>query len=157
MLTEICAYLKNWFDMKSDHTYLAEYKGAFTITDGVITDAAGNAVTFLDGQYFRIIDSVLNDGVWKYGAQSGLRNETFEGTIRGMAVPSDLVDIADDIEAWQQKYGSSESDAMSPFASESFGGYSYSKPAGVTGGTEGGSGASWQSAFGTRLARYRKI
>ena len=156
MFSEICAYLRNWFDRKSDHTYIANLNGRFTISNGVIYDANGTAVTFQDGQYFRIIDSLFNDGVWKYGTDMGLKNEDFEGTIRGMAVPSDLETLVEEIEAWQEEYGKVGSAAMSPFNSESFGGYSYSK-SGDSSGDGSGSASTWQGAFASRLARYRKI
>ena len=51
--------------------------------------------------------------------------------------------------------GGADSAAMSPYMSESFGGYSYSKGASNT--ASGGSVVTWQDAFKTRLAPWRKI
>lgn len=60
-LTDICEELNNWFDTKEDGTK-DRYFGTFTVSNG--------AVDFTDievkpGQYFRIIGSLYNDGVWQ--------------------------------------------------------------------------------------------
>ena len=98
----------------------------------------------------------------KYGdAQDVLHDEdAFDGSIWAMAVPPDVIALAEEIEAWQAKYGGVDSAAMSPFNSESFGGYSYSKYGGGTSGSTTGASspsASWQSVFASRLNRWRKI
>ena len=142
MLTELCQEIKNWFDV--DRVF-----DTFTIEGGELS------LPFLqDGQYFRIVGSVFNDGVYQYPA-SGLTDETFDGAVWAMAVPPAVIALAEEISAWQEKYGGADSAAMSPFQSESFGGYSYSKGSGSgSGGTDAGS---WQSAFASRLNLWRKI
>ena len=45
--------------------------------------------------------------------------------------------------------------SMSPFTSESFAGYSYSKSG--SGNANGGSNITWQDAFGGRLNKYRRL
>jgi hypothetical protein len=142
ILTEICEYLNNYFWEK-------KISGNFTISDGAI-----DAVGLKDGQYFRIIGSTFNDGVHIYPA-SDLKDEVFEGSIWAMAVPATVIAIASDIKDWQTKYGGADSDAMSPFTSESFAGYSYSKSG--SGNANSGSNASWQDVFGGRLNKYRKL
>lgn len=150
MLTEICGYLKNWFNRKVDGTDFPKFKGEITVSGGSITTGD---VSLLDGQYFRILGSVLNDGVWQYSDNiKDLKDEVFQGEIWSMAVPADVLRINDDIEAWLKKYGDIENPAMSPYNSESFGGYSYSKS---TGGSE--SSSSWKSVFADRLSRYMKL
>lgn len=72
-----------------------------------------------------------------------------------MAVPSTVIAIASDINEWQTLYGGADSSAMSPFNSESFGGYSYSKSG--SGNANSGSNASWQDVFGGRLNKYRRL
>lgn len=73
MLTELCQYLKNWFE-------LDQISGKVTITDNTITVVSdgllydGDAPTILTGQYVRIIGSVFNDGVVQYGVDE-LTNE----------------------------------------------------------------------------------
>ena len=142
ILTEICEYLNNYFWEK-------KISGNFTISDGAI-----DAVGLKDGQYFRIIGSTFNDGVHIYPA-TDLTDETFEGSIWAMAVPATVIAIASDIKDWQTLYGNVSSEAMSPFTSESFAGYSYSKSG--SGNANSGSNITWQDVFGGRLNKYRKL
>lgn len=143
MLTELCNELKNWWELK-------RYSGDFTITDGGIdltdTDIA-------DGQYFRIIGSVFNDGVHQHPATE-LTDEEFDGAVCLLAIPQEILDLADSIDAWRDKYEGVDSVNMSPFTSETLGGYSYTKAAG---GSSAGAGGTWQSVFASSLNRWRKI
>lgn len=145
MLEELLRVLKNYFIHEV-------YVGTFSIVNGSLD------VDFLmENQYFKIHGSVLNDGIYKYPAE-GLENETFTGEIWAMAVPRAVIALSEDIEAWQNKYGSVDSQAMSPFNSESFGGYSYSKSAGgAASGSSATSSNSWESVFASRLNPWRKI
>jgi hypothetical protein len=147
MLTELCGYLKNWFVV--DMIF-----GDFIIADGHITNADGIELPLQVGQHFRIIGSIFNDGVHKNG-EATLQDESFNGTVWTMAIPKDLLEIADEITAWRAKYEGADSAALSPFTSESFGGYSYSKSGGNA--ADSSNGTSWQSVFGNRLNRYRKV
>lgn len=149
MLTDICQYLKNWFNRKADGTDYPKYEGTFTIADGALQTSV-----LANGQYFRIIGSLFNDGIHKYGTDQ-LTDEVFDGVIWSLGIPPAVVQLAADIAQWQAKYGGSDSEAMSPFQSESFGGYSYSKSGGGSSGD--GSAGTWQSAFAKRLAPWRKI
>ena len=142
MLTELCQELHNWFD-REQHT------GTFTIENGNIT-----ADFLQDGQYYRIMGSVFSDGVHQYPS-SELRDETFTGAVWALAIPAPVIKLSTEIEAWRGKYEAADSAALSPFTSESFGGYSYTKGSGSS--ESGGSGASWQSAFRAQLNRWRKI
>lgn len=143
ILTEVCEYLNNYFWEK-------KIVGKFTITNGNISVAG-----LKDGQYFRILGSTFNDGVHKYPItnQTLLVDEEFEGAVWAMAVPQTVIATALSIKEWQDKYNSVSSPAMSPFTSESFGPYSYSKNA--ADGTEGSN--SWQAVFGSRLAQYKRM
>ena len=148
MLTAICAEIKNYFCKKEDIVI-----GDFTIVNGDITPSVDLEI----GQYFRIVGSIFNDGVHTY--DDALQDEPkFHGAVWKMRVPKDVIDLADDIDAWQKKNGAIDSQAMSPYTSESFGGYSYTKNSGRSGdGSGGGSGSSWQDVFASRLNMYRKI
>ena len=112
-------------------------------------------IEIADGQYFRIIGSILSDGVYKYGTDE-LADEEFDGAIWLMRVPTDVIAITGEISEWMEKYGGVDSTANSPYNSESFGGYSYSKSSGGNA-ESASSGPAWASAFGSRLARYKKI
>lgn len=154
MLTEVCQYLKNWFNRKPDGSYYPKYSGKVVISEGNIIFS--DSFTLADGQYYRIMGSLFNDGVHQVGDL--LNDEVFDGAVWSMAVPPAVVVLAEDIEAWQAKYGSVDSEAMSPFQSESFGGYSYSKSGGgssASGATK--NAATWESAFAARLEPWRKI
>ena len=150
MLTEVLAYLRNWFER-------AKFFGIFQIVNGTLRTQYSNGIAFLeitpkDGQYIRIIGSALNDGVYQWPVE-GLHDEEFDGAVWLLAVPPILSAIVNDIEDWQAKNGSADSAAMSPFQSESFGGYSYSKGSSAS----GGSALTWQDAFKGRLSPWRKI
>ena len=134
MLTEICKELKNWFIKSHDDIKI----GVFEISGGVITPSTG----LQENQYYRIVGSIFNDGVHKYGDEKDiLIDEKFDGTIWHMYVPADVIALASEIDEFQTNYGK-----VSPFSSESFGGYSYSKQ--FTG---------WKDAFADKLKQWRKI
>ena len=128
---EMCASLRNYFA-------LDPISGEFTIKHSDITVPG-----LVRGQYFRIDGSVFNDGVHRYGEISMNGDETFTGTITPMAVPPAFEAVAAEIEEWKQKNAEV---INSPYQSESFGGYSYTKGS-----------ASWQGVFAKRLNRWRKI
>lgn len=140
MLEQVLDYIHNYF-IKEEHS------GEFTISEHALV------VDFLlDGQYFKIEGSVLNDGVYQYPATE-LHDEVFTGKVISMAIPRSLLILVEEIQGWITKFGES---SYSPFQSESFGGYSYTK--GSTTDKGGKSGAvTWQSVFATRLNAYRKI
>lgn len=143
MLTELCQECKNWFVKEI-------YTGDFTITGGVLD------VDFLQkNQYYRIKGSIFNDGVQRFG-EPLLTDETFTGEVWAMAVPAAFVALSERVKAWNDKYASADSAAMSPFASESFGGYSYTKGS-RSGQASGSSFADWKDAFRAELNRWRKI
>lgn len=140
LIAEICGYLHNWF-LVPDGVHIATY----TAEDGKLT------LPFLqDGQYYRIIGSVFNDGIHKYGEEQ-LTAETFHGAVWALALPPALISTAAEIAEWSAANASA---LTSPYQSESFGGYSYSM-----GGRSGESSArtTWRDVFGARLARWRKI
>ena len=139
MLEQVLMHLKNWFLVPG-----GIHEGTYTIEDGGIT------LPFLaNGQYFRICGSVFNDGLHQYPS-GDLRNETFDGSVWALAIPRTVIELAAEIESWETKNGDA---SRSPFASESFGGYSYSK---ATGSASGGA-VTWQTAFRSRLNVWRKL
>ena len=153
MLSEICAEIKNYF------TFLGDIKvGDYAIVDGVVTPSI-----VIPTDYIRIVGSHKNDGVHVRNAETGKFDdledeEKWHGSIWIMSPPKDFLLLVKDIKTWQDKNGSVDSVAMSPFQSESFGGYSYSK--GSTGKSTSASGSSvptWQSTFASRLKIYRRI
>ena len=148
ILTELCQELRNWFDRNQP-----KYYGEFTIENGVLI--LSDNMSLKDGQYFRIVGSALNDGVHKYGVYGdSLEDEIFNGSVWAMAIPPSVISLAKDIGDWIDKYG----DVMnSPYSSESFGGYSYSKAQGYSGTGGGKMLSTWRAVFANRLNRWRKI
>ncbi len=132
MIDEICASLHNYFAVDI-------VPGEYTVNDGEIT------LPFLAaGQFFRVVGSVFCDGVYRCGDKLPA-DETFDGAVWAMAIPPALEAIAVEIEEWKAK----NADVLaSPYQSESFGGYSY---------TKGSDSASWQGVFAKRLNRWRKL
>lgn len=140
MLQEILDYIHNYFVREV-------YRGTFKIESGSL------AVDFLkDGQYFKIVGSVFNDGVHQYKDSDQLEDETFTGQVLTMAVPPYIIELDAEISAWVD---ANKDVINSPFQSESFGGYSYSKGSGS--GKNGLSQISWQDKFSSKLNAYRKI
>ena len=138
MLEQILGYIHNYFEREI-------VRSTFTISSGSI-----NVAFLQEGQYFRIVGSVFNDGVHQYPA-SELTDEVFEGEVWAMAVPPAVIALKDEIEDWD-----SNNSGNSPFVSESFGGYSYTK-----GTSSRGKGSStplgWRDIFADRLNQWRKI
>lgn len=118
MLEQILMELNNWFRVRDDVNGI--YPGTYTIKNG------GIALSFLqDGQYFRIMGSVFNDGLHRYGPDmEALTDETFDGTIWALAIPKTVVAAAAEAEAWLAKNGAVVGGV---YSSESFGGYTYTK------------------------------
>ncbi len=141
MLEELMRECKNWFVAPN-----GVHLGTFTVKEGSIT------LPFLVyRQYFRIVGSVFNDGVYEYG-NVYLRDETFEGAIWALSVPPAFIKLSEEIKSWRDQY---ENAANSPFQSESFAGYSYTKSS--ANGNSGGSVTGWQGVFASRLNKWRKL
>lgn len=103
-----------------------------------------------NGDYYLIEGSRRNDGIHVYGNQD-LRNEVFSGTVTEICVPDALLNLLNEINQWQEKNGEA---VASPYQSESFGGYSYTKANASNG---NGESMSWKTAFGPRLRAWRKL
>lgn len=135
-LTNLCAELRNYFETKKRF-------GTFTISGGSISPS-----DFLqDGQYFRIVGSVFNDGVYRYPAHD-LVEETFKGAVWAMAVPPAVVELLHKI----QEFEAATANSPTTYTSESFGGYSYTKAT-----DENGLPVGWRSVFKSELNKWRKL
>lgn len=136
MLEEILNHIHNFFVVDD-----GVHKGSFTISSNVLQ------VDFIQtNQYYRIVGSVFNDGVYKYGTDS-LTNEEFKGEVWVLAVPPALISLSSTISSFMN------TNPTSPYISESFGGYSYTK------GTQNKTGLplSWQDVFRDKLNPWRKL
>lgn len=149
MIGEICAEIKNYFTYEDD-----KHIGDWVISDGQISP-----VVNFPTEYIRIIGSRLNDGVHKVSdlVKNPLHDEEFHGAIWVMSPPADFITLVAEISAWQAANGGADSNAMSPYQSESFGGYSYSKASGGNSESGGASVPTWQDAYASRLKIYRRV
>lgn len=142
MIADLCAELKNYFVLPN-----GKHFGTFTVSGGILAP-----LDFLQsGQYFRIVGSVFNDGVWQYPAV-GLTDEVFDGAVWAMAVPKDFEEFASDCDDVQKKIDAFIAKETG-FSAESYpNGYSYSNASSLP--------ASIQtelSLINKRKARFRKL
>ena len=152
MLRQMCEYIHNYFISETN-------SGTYTISGGAFVDFPA----MKEGQRFLIAGSDLNDGIYTYhsagikndddSAGAGLADEVFSGAICGLAVPPQFIALSAEINAWVGKYGDV---ITSPYQSESFGGYSYTRASG-SGGGGGASAAGWEDVFASRMNRWRKV
>ena len=113
--------------------------------DGVFKIENGTVSLSFKSQYVLIEGSAFNDGLYAYPLE-GLEDEEFNGCMTAVNPPKDFLSLVEEIEAYRSKY------EISPFISESFGGYSYQR------GTNGnGKPVSWADAFKDRLKVWTKI
>ena len=141
MLETVLIHLKNWFVVPC-----GVHEGIYTIANNTVE------LPFLQkDQYYRICGSTFNDGLHKYcDIADRLTNETFTGTIWALAIPKAVVELSEKIEEWQKKNGEA---AASPYQSESFGGYSYTRATD----SQTGMAATWETVFRSQLNPYRKM
>ena len=138
MLSELCAEVRNYFCTEENI-----HHGTFEIVGGSISP-----LDFLQkGQYFRIVGSIYNDGVYQYPTNE-LTDEEFVGSVWAMRVPPAFIALSEDI----KKYKNSEAAKPTAYTSESFGGYSYTKAT-----DSNGVAASWETVFAKRLNKYRRL
>lgn len=145
-LEQVLWHIHNWF-------VYDELDVRCAISDGQLPAS----VSIPEGAWYRIEGSLLNDGLHRHPAED-LRDETFDGTITICAIPNALLDVVEEIEDWQQAYDAGRKKALeSPYASESFDGYSYSMRDYTGANSASGGLSGWQSAFASRLNPWRKM
>ena len=137
MLTEICAEIRNYFEVPNGRCF-----GKFEISGGSVSP-----LILQQGQYFRIMGSVFNDGIHQYPAYD-LTDEVFDGAVWALAIPPAFLSLCDEIKA----YCESAEGKTGAYVSESFGGYAYTKAVG-----QNGAPLSWKSVFAERLNGWRKL
>lgn len=145
MLTEICQYLHNYFEYEKHFGLIS------IIGDVVFCD--GEEIEMDEGQYFALFREKFAIGVYQYGDE--LTDKTFMGSVWLMDIPDAILKANQWAEQWMEKNGGVDSAANSPFQSESFGGYSYSKGNNSNG--KAGVGIFDQASFVGMLAPYRKL
>lgn len=140
MLEELLRTLNNWFEKDS---LVGDFKivgGALLVPDGFLKE----------GQYLRVIGSTFNDGLncWPV---SDMVDEYFAGEVRALAIPPAVISLSGEIEKWRTD---NQNALDAPYASESFGGYSYSKE-GSSSSQNGSTG--WRAHFRDQLNQWRRL
>lgn len=151
-LADICHELHNYDFNKRP----SKYSGTFVVSgkeidlSGLVADGSVQ----LD-QYIRVLGSVFNDGVYKYGTDKLAHDEVFEGEVWALNIPPEVVGLVSEINTWLAS--DDAKNLSSPYASESFGGYSYSIKGSMSqSDSEAGAGA-WKAQFKNKLNRWRKM
>jgi len=146
------------------HNWFVRERMGVKVVGGVLPASATDRM--VEGQWYRIEGSYLNDGVHQHPAD--LEEESFEGTLSLLAIPKALMLVIDQIEAWIEDYEEARSlsaDARrkalsSPYQSESFGGYTYTVRGDLTANSasDGLSGPNgWKQVFAADLNQWRKV
>lgn len=118
--------------------------GTFTIKGNVLTPA-------VDAGYVYISGSKSADGVYRLGyadkllTEEALEDETFTGRVWALCPPPAFLALCEEIKTFDEK------NPAGSLQSESFGSYSYSRGSGANG------AATWQEAFFSRLAPFRRM
>lgn len=140
MLEELLRTLNNWFEKDS-------LVGTFKVVGGALLLPEG----FLkDRQYLRVIGSTFNDGLHCWPV-SDMVDEDFAGEVMALAIPPAVISLSDEIEKWRTD---NQKALDAPYASESFGGYSYSKEGSIS--SQNGS-TGWRAHFRNQLNQWRRL
>ena len=140
MLEELLRTLNNWFEKDSLVGTFKVVGGALLVPDGFLKE----------GQYLRVIGSTFNDGLSCWPV-SDMVDEEFSGEVQALAIPPAVISLSGEIEKWR---ADNQKALDAPYASESFGGYSYSK--------EGSSSSQnvstgWRAHFRDQLNQWRRL
>lgn len=138
-LYELLQYLRNFFPGEKWGFFEEEITGNRLFLPGLE-----------NGDYYLIEGSRRNSGIHIYG-DTDLRNETFTGIVTEICVPNEVLSLLDEINTWQEKNAEA---LASPYQSESFGGYSYTKS---NANATNGEALTWRTAFAPRLRVWRKL
>lgn len=115
--------------------------GRFEVKDGSL-----NLPSLISGRYFIIEGSNFNDKkVWK-APTCEMIDEVFDGYVTVIAPPEEFLELVTEIKAYK------ENTERNDLASESFGGYSYTRKT-----NRNGDIADWHDVFRQRLNEWRKL
>lgn len=148
-LEDILYHIHNWFERDAVPVRGCE------IQDGALPASVTSGM--VARQWYRIEGSLLNDGLHQHPA-TDLEDETFDGTVTSLAIPRPLLRVAEEIQEYIDATADARQTALaSPYASESFDGYSYELRSDLTAnsGSQGLTG--WQAEFASKLNTWRKM
>jgi len=154
-LTDLCEKLRNWFDVD-------RHFGTFAIENGTIDldfiregqfyrliGSKQDGIYMFNGDYLEFIKKITTDNNGEFIVEADkIADETYKGALWELNIPKNFILQYANMCDWETK----NADVLnSPFQSESFGGYSYSKANGSN-----GSLTVWDN-FASDLARWQKI
>ena len=149
ILEQVLWHIHNWFEREQIPV------STCCIDDGSLPTSITDQM--LDGQWYRIEGSCLNDGLHQHPA-ADLMDETFDGTISLLAIPRPLLRLAEQIQDYIDATSEANQKALSsPYQSESFDGYSYTLKSGSVADSGSGGLTGWQAAFASQLNPWRKM
>lgn len=135
-IAAVMRHIRNFFEREC-------YEGEITITGGVVSPGVKAPFVFIRG-------SQHHDGLWETASsalvEDGHPDETFAGCIWYLYPPDDFLALCGRIADYEAQ------NPVGALQSESLEGYSYSRATGRNGGLQ-----SWQDAFATRLAPFRRM
>lgn len=157
MLNEVLEYLNNYFYKYTLGVRNYSFTRDVTFTTNTLT-ASDFSDTFVAGEYINIEGTRLNDGVYKVSAIDGttitidstvdftiVAEAEVETTLTKCYIPKDLVALIAEVKT----YNTNVTDGI---ASEKQGERSVTYSTGSEGSASG-----WQSAFASRLSKYKKL
>lgn len=141
MMYQIMQSINNFFERTAE-------AGTFQITEGKISNLKAK---YIQGQYVRIMDSIMNDGVFKIKSvqedgsielDGSTTNEEFTGYIVGLAIPKSFIELTEKMQEYDVKLKKHKG-----VASESIPNYSVSYDTSIK---------SIADAFKSELSPFRK-
>ncbi len=146
LLEEVLSHIHNWFVRDASVFTNVE------VVDGHLTDEALDYVS--DRKFYKLDGSYENDGLHSTD-EDDLEDEVMDRVrISLLAIPKPLLNLVDEIEEWERKYGEI---AAGPYFSEEFGGYKYQVRGFSSYGVSGSPLSGWRLAFANRLNPWRKM
>lgn len=149
ILEDVLWHIHNWFVYDSIDVYSCQ------IDEGALPASVTSSL--LEGQWYRIRGSILNDGLHQHPAVD-LTDETFDGGLDTLVIPKPLLRVVEEIQGYIERNADAVERAQSsPYQSESFGGYTYTLRSDLTADSASQGLSGWQAAFASRLNPWRKI
>lgn len=143
-MEQVLSYLNNYF-------YRFAEAGEYSINSNRITIRGQYAA----GQYIRVCNSIMNDGVWKVLSvgsntitlENNMIDEIFVGTIYSLGVPVDVIKIKEKKDIFEKRNDNNKIEVSEKFAE-----YSSQKAT-----TKEGSIVRWYDVYKQELKKYRKM
>ena len=145
LLEDVLSHIHNWF--VRDSSVFENVSASGGAMPREVSEYVGGV------RFYRIQGTYLNDGLHKSDDDEWEDEEIGRVRVSLLAIPKPLLNIVDEIEEWEKKYGEV---AKGPYFSEEFGGYKYQIRGFSSYGVAGSPLAGWRLAFANQLNPWRK-